>query len=321
LQALQKKTQEFKRPPLTSPDSYRGRFAPSPSGLLHFGSLIAALASFLDAKATIDSNGNQGKWLVRLEDIDPPREKNGASAAILTTLDAFGLHWDEPILYQSQQSTLYKQALSELDEQKISYYCQCTRSEIKKFGGIYQGHCRTLHWPEENSATRLINRYGLYKFNDIFQGNVCCNKHLAKEDFIIHRKDKLFAYQLAVVHDDIFQNITHVIRGSDLLESTARQLTLYATFNKKPPKFGHIPLAVTKQGFKLSKQNKAPAINNKTPQPALIAALQFLGQATEPHLIHENVDYIISWATKHWNREKVAKVTEINIDVNKHAQY
>ena len=315
---MQQNVQHPKRPPLSSQDSYRGRFAPSPSGLLHFGSLIAALASFLDAKATIDSQGKQGSWLVRLEDIDPPREQAGASTAILSTLEAFGLHWDEQVLYQSQQSELYHHTLSVLQQKNLSYYCQCTRSEIKKLGGVYQGHCRSLKHPAQNSATRLINQQGIYRFKDIFQGNVSCDMALAQEDFIIHRKDQLFAYQLAVVHDDIYQNITHVIRGCDLLEPTARQLTLFSTFNKHAPQYGHVPLAITNQGYKLSKQNKAPAIDNNNPQPALIAALDFLGQAHDPDLAHEKVADIISWAIKHWSREKVAKVKEINIEPNKY---
>jgi len=314
LQTLRRSIQDSKRSPLLSKDTYRGRFAPSPSGLLHFGSLIAALASFLDAKATIDLQGNQGCWLVRLEDIDPPREQAGASAAILATLEAFGLHWDEKVLYQSQQSELYKHTLHELHQQKLSYYCQCTRSEIKRLGGIYQGHCRSLTKPMQNSAVRLINLHGLYQFNDIFQGDIFCDKALAKEDFIIHRKDRLFAYQLAVVVDDIYQNINHVIRGCDLLEPTARQLTLFATLNKQVPQYGHIPLAITEQGYKLSKQNRAPAIDNNNPQPAIITALEFLGQAPEPELVHEKVADIISWAIQHWDRNKVAKVKAINIE-------
>lgn len=312
--ALQQNVRHPKQPRLSSKDSYRGRFAPSPSGLLHFGSLIAALASFLDAKATIDANGNCGKWLIRIEDIDPPREQLGASAAILSTLEAFGLHWDESVLYQSQQSELYEHTLNELQQQRLSYYCQCTRAEIKVLGGIYQGHCLSLKYSPQNNATRLINQHGIYQFTDIFQGEVGCNKNLAREDFIIHRKDGLFAYQLAVVIDDIFQNINHVIRGCDLLEPTARQLTLFATLNKQAPQYGHVPLAITEQGYKLSKQNKAPAIDNNNPQPTLIAALEFLGQAPDPDLIHKKVTDIISWAVKHWSREKVANVREINIE-------
>lgn len=302
------------RPHLPSANAYRGRFAPSPSGLLHFGSLIAALASFLDAKSFISTCGNAGKWLVRIEDIDPPREQEGASAAILSTLEAFGLHWDENVLYQSQQSEIYQDTLSDLQHKNLSYNCQCTRAEIKSLGGIYQGHCRDYSHPIKNSAIRLINQYGLYQFDDIFQGKITCHQALAKEDFIIHRKDNLFAYQLAVVVDDIYQNINHVIRGCDLLEPTARQLTLFATLNSASPIYGHVPLAISADGYKLSKQNKAPAINNNAPQPALVAALNFLGQAPDPQLINEKVEDIISWATKHWSREKVAKVKEISIE-------
>lgn len=305
------------RPQLSSVNGYRGRFAPSPSGFLHFGSLIAALASFLDAKSFVSTHGRSGEWLVRIEDIDPPREQIGASSAILTTLDAFGLHWDESVLYQSQQSELYQDTLNDLQQHKLSYYCQCTRAEIKKLGGIYQGHCRTLNHSKHNNATRLINQHGIYQFNDLFQkqaqGKVECEQALAQEDFIIHRKDGLFAYQLSVVVDDIYQNISHVIRGCDLLEPTARQLTLFATLNTPAPEYGHVPLAITSTGYKLSKQNKAPSINNNNPQPALIAALTFLGQSPDPTLVNEKVDDIIIWAIHHWSRDKVPQVKEISI--------
>lgn len=298
---------------------YRGRFAPSPSGLLHFGSLIAALASFLDAKAFSNTNGDSGKWLVRIEDIDPPREQQGASDEILKTLEAFGLHWDETILYQSQQSEYYQDILTNLSQQALSYYCQCTRAEIKALGGIYQNHCKNLAIAKHQSATRLVNQYGFYQFNDLFQGSVTCDKALANEDFIIHRKDGLFAYQLAVVADDIAQNISHVIRGCDLLEPTARQLTLYQVLNNSflpcnTPQYGHVPLAITPEGYKLSKQNKAPAIDNAKPQPALIAALSFLGLNPSKELVHASVEEIITWAIKHWQRAKVPKITEIRVE-------
>ena len=292
---------------------YRGRFAPSPSGLLHFGSLIAALASFLDAKSFVNDRGEQGKWLIRIEDIDPPREQKGASAAILTTLEAFGLHWDETALYQSTQYQYYRDILSTLARQKLSYYCQCTRAQIKATGGIYQGHCRTANYRPQSNATRLINQYGLHQFNDIFQGNVLCDKALADEDFIIHRKDGLFAYQLAVVADDIAQGITHVIRGCDLLEPTARQLTFFKTLNSTAPKYGHVPLAVTAQGYKLSKQNKALAIDVNNPQPALFNALMFLGQKPPTALVESSITDIITWAIKNWQRSHVPNKTEISL--------
>lgn len=307
--------------------SYRGRFAPSPSGYLHFGSLITALASFLDAKKY------NGTWLVRLENIDPPREKKGASDHILKTLEAFGLHWDENILFQSNQSEYYFHIIDALFKESHCYYCQCTRAKIKANGGIYQGQCRNLKLEKNNSAIRVINPYGIAQYQDLIQGHVQCDQALAKEDFIILRKDGLFAYQLAVVADDIYQNISHVIRGCDLLEPTARQLSFYQLLSEKllssmtqqkhssnkdnqqieAPLFGHIPLAVTEQGYKLSKQNKAPSIDNNHPQPALFAALQFLGQQPPSELQLSSVDEIIQWAITHWQRESVPKKREIQI--------
>jgi len=286
---------------------YRGRFAPSPSGLLHFGSLVAALASYLDAKA------NQGKWLVRIEDIDPPREQLGASQEILSTLEAYGLYWDETELYQSQQSELYETLLVELSAQHLSYYCQCTRANIKAIGGIYQGHCKSLHHQAQDSATRLTNQFGVYQYHDLIQGQITCDSALAAEDFIIKRKDGLYAYQLAVVADDIYQNINHVIRGCDLLEPTARQLTFFETLNVKPPEYGHFPLAVTDAGYKLSKQNKAPAIDTQKPVPSIIHALTFLGQQPPPELSTYSVDEVITWAVQHWSLAAVPKHKEISL--------
>lgn len=297
------------------PVQYRGRFAPSPSGLLHFGSLIAALASFLEAKSFVNTHGEQGKWLIRIEDIDPPREQAGASKEILSTLEAFGLHWDETVLYQSQQNHYYQELLQELHNHELSYFCQCTRADIKKIGGIYQGHCQAQKHAPKGSATRLVNQYGAFQFDDIFQGNVQCDKALANEDFIIHRKDGLFAYQLAVVADDIAQNINHVIRGCDLLEPTARQLTLYQTLNNsflpcQIPNYGHVPLAVSDEGYKLSKQNKAPAIDKLKPQPVLHAALEFLGQQPPNELLSASTEEVIKWAILHWQTAKVPKQTQ-----------
>lgn len=290
-----------------SGSQYRGRFAPSPSGLLHFGSLIAALASYLDAKS------NQGSWLVRIEDIDPPREQEGASKTILKTLESYGLYWDESVLYQSSQSALYDQVLSELQEQSLSYFCQCTRAEIKAIGGIYQGHCKTILLPEHASSIRVVNQFGVHQYNDLIQGKVQCDIRIAKEDFIVKRKDGLYAYQLAVVVDDIFQGISHVIRGCDLLEPTARQLTLFKTFGVEPPHYGHFPLVVTDQGYKLSKQNKAPAIDLDNPRPSLIQALKFLGQQPPSELLYCSIDEIIAWGVDHWDINTIPKQQEIQL--------
>lgn len=287
--------------------SYRGRFAPSPSGFLHFGSLVTALASYLDAKH------NNGTWLVRIEDIDPPREIIGASTAILHTLESYGLHWDESVLYQSQQSELYQQTLTQLSNQQLTYNCQCTRAQIKKLGGVYTSICRPLNLPPLNNATRLVNNVGIFEFTDTIQGKSTYDKNSAEEDFILIRKDGLFAYQLAVVVDDIFQDITHVVRGCDLLEPTLRQLSFFNILNVNAPIYSHIPLAVTQDGYKLSKQNKAPAINNENPQPALLAALHYLGQNPPKELHFESVENILKWAINHWSISKITKKKEIVI--------
>jgi glutamyl-Q tRNA(Asp) synthetase len=288
-----------------STTQYRGRFAPSPSGYLHFGSLIAALASYLHAK------NQQGLWLVRIEDIDPPREMHGASSAILATLDAYGLHWDESVLYQSQQSDLYLDVLQQLAERKLTYHCQCTRAIIKAQGGIYQGQCRELNLPTMNNAIRFRNLQGAFHYSDLIQGEYFAPQTFAKEDFILARKDGLFAYQLAVVVDDIYQNISHVIRGCDLLEPTVRQISFYQQLGYQAPKFGHIPLAVNEPGFKLSKQNKAPAIDNTNPKPSLIMALQFLGQNVPDELYTYSVEQIIQWAIDNWSTDAIPKKHEI----------
>lgn len=287
------------------PRKYRGRFAPSPSGPLHFGSLVTALASYIHAKQ------QHGSWLVRIEDIDPPREQKGADKLILQTLEAYGLYWDEPVLYQSQQSDQYLATLALLAQQKLTYACTCTRAKIKAHGGIYQGHCRTNNHNQENAAIRLINNAGISEYNDLIQQHVACNTALANEDFILRRKDGLFAYQLAVVCDDIEQNITHIIRGCDLLEPTARQLTFFNVLQQPTPYFGHVPLAVTEQGFKLSKQNKAPAINNQLPQPTLVNALRFLQQKPPNELVYQPVEKIIEWAIQHFDFSLLANKQEI----------
>lgn len=291
--------------PLTASRCYRGRFAPSPSGPLHFGSLVTALASYLHAKQ------NNGIWLVRIEDIDPPREQPGASTLILKTLEAFGLHWDESVLYQSQQSERYNDTLANLYQQNLTYYCQCTRAEIKAAGGIYQGQCLHKNHTESHSAIRVVNQFAKHQYNDLIQGLITCDKKLAKEDFILKRKDGLFAYQLAVVADDIAQNISHVIRGCDLLEPTARQLTLFNTLQRQAPEFGHIPLAVTEQGYKLSKQNKAPSLDVNNPQPTLLAALRFLGQTPPDSLHNDSIENIITWAEQNMQFSKLPKQREI----------
>ena len=251
---------------------YIGRFAPSPSGELHFGSLIAALGSYLQARA------QQGRWLVRIEDIDPPREVPGAADAILRQLEHYGLHWDGEVLWQSQRHDAYRERLAWLKAQGLCYYCTCTRARIHSVGGVYDGHCRALGLGAENAALRLRQTRPVLGFYDRLRGEIATDEGLAREDFIIHRRDGLFAYNLAVVVDDHFQGVTEIVRGADLIEPTVRQISLYQHFGWQPPEYIHLPLALNAEGNKLSKQNHAPALPEGDPRPEIVRALQFLKQ-------------------------------------------
>lgn len=287
--------------------AYRGRFAPSPSGPLHFGSLVAALGSYLDAKA------HNGSWLVRIEDIDTPRVVSGSDTLILKTLENYGLYWDESIRYQSACLAHYQTVLEQLASMDLVYACQCTRKQIKQHGGFYNGHCRNLHLTFDNQALRLKQTLPTYRFNDIFKGDVDVESVFSEEDYIIKRRDGLFAYQLVVVLDDIAQNISHIVRGADLLFPTVRQISLFKQLGAPVPQFGHLPLAVAKPGFKLSKQNYATAIDIDKPQQTLVAALSFLGFDTDNQLQTATVDEIIQWAVAQWQRKNVPTNDEIQL--------
>ncbi|WP_320743912.1 tRNA glutamyl-Q(34) synthetase GluQRS [Enterobacter mori] len=285
-----------------SESHYIGRFAPSPSGELHFGSLIAALGSYLQARA------RQGKWLVRIEDIDPPREVPGAAETILRQLEHYGLHWDDDVLWQSQRHDAYRERLAWLYEQGLSYYCTCTRARIQSVGGVYDGHCRTLNNAPENAAVRIRQRSPVTHFTDLLSGEIYANKHLACEDFIIHRRDGLFAYNLAVVVDDHFQGVTEIVRGADLVEPTVRQISLYHQFGWTAPDYIHLPLAVNARGVKLSKQNHAPALPGGDPRPVLIDALRFLNQNVTNEWQDLRIDELLDLAVAHWTLEAVPKI-------------
>ncbi|TMP43564.1 tRNA glutamyl-Q(34) synthetase GluQRS [Pseudoalteromonas citrea] len=294
-------------PALPTEGSYRGRFAPSPSGPLHFGSLVAALASYLAAKQ------QNGKWLVRMEDIDTPRMLKGADSYILHTLEAFGLHWDEQVIYQSLRHDYYNDVLSELQQQDLIYPCVCTRKEIKRNGGLYSNHCRSLQHPVEGNALRLKQHHPILQFTDMIQGQVNISSSLAHEDYIVKRRDGLHAYQLVVVLDDIAQNINHIVRGADLLEPTARQLGLFKQLNKPVPHYAHVPVIVTEPGLKLSKQNHAPAIDINTPQPALCSALDYLGLSVPKEIAHNRTEDILNWAHEHFNLQAIPSVGELQL--------
>lgn len=271
-------------PAIRSP--YIGRFAPSPTGPLHFGSLVCALASYLDAKR------HGGKWLLRIEDIDPPREQPGAADSIKRTLEAHGLFWDGEVRYQSQRSEAYWDCLNQLKKLDLLYPCNCTRARLAPLNGQYDGHCRR-HPPGAGEAcalrlkvTDLPPEFGhirnTIEFVDRVQGIQKEDIAQVSGDFVIHRKDGFFAYQLAVVVDDIDQGITDVVRGDDLLDTTARQIFLYQILGKQPPTYAHIPVVKDEHGNKLSKQNHAPAVNDSTAEKNLLAALDTLGYRLRP---------------------------------------
>ncbi|TMX33873.1 tRNA glutamyl-Q(34) synthetase GluQRS [Vibrio sp. Hep-1b-8] len=286
--------------------SYIGRFAPSPSGPLHFGSLIAALGSYFQAKS------NQGKWLVRIEDLDPPREMPGASRLILETLEAYHLHWDGEVVYQSQRHSLYQQQIDRWLDSGQAYFCHCTRKQIKELGGFYTGTCRDLKLTNgEQCAVRLRMSHPVYQFEDRRHGILNIPTALADEDFIIKRRDGLFAYNLAVVLDDIDQGVTEVVRGADLIEPTGRQISLYQMLDAKPVNYLHLPLALDNNGQKLSKQNHAKAIDNQNPKPALIDAMTFLGFDIDEEISTASLDEIILWGIENWHLSQLPSSTEI----------
>jgi len=286
-------------------NSYVGRFAPSPSGPLHFGSLIAAVGSYLQAKS------NQGTWLVRIEDLDPPREITGAAANILTTLDAFGLHWDGDVIYQSQRTSAYQEAIAQLNQQGLTYYCHCTRKQIQAQGVFYQGHCKHKQLTADNAALRVTTTVPVNHFMDELHGKIDIEKALAAEDFIIHRKDGFFAYNLAVVVDDIYQGITQVVRGADLIEPTGRQLYLFEQFSQPAPSYLHLPLVSNADGSKLSKQNHAPGLDISQAKALLIDAFRFLALPVCNELQDLSVPHLLQWGAEHWSVKNLPRQKSI----------
>jgi len=289
---------------------YIGRFAPSPSGALHFGSLVAAVGSYLQAKS------QHGQWQVRIEDIDPPREVKGATQDILNTLQIYGLQWDGEVIYQHQQSKHYEAVLADLIDRQFCYACCCTRKMIKQQGGYYLGKCRDAGHPIAHNALR-INLHSITNkpthFEDKLQGTIELDKTQVNDDFIIKRKDGLYAYNLAVVVDDIQQGVTEIVRGADLIETTGKQMNLYHLLGARPPSYVHLPLAVSKPGFKLSKQNHAPSIDKENPIPTLKQVLAFLGHPIPDAVPQHNCQAILFWAQQHWSLKSVPKKLEIQL--------
>ena len=276
-----------------SPAGRHGRFAPSPSGPLHFGSVVTALASLLDARAS------GGRWSVRIENIDRQRERPGAAAAILCELDRLGLHWDEPVIYQSSRLEAYRAALTELQAAGLIYACCCSRRETG--GGIYPGTCRTrrLAW-RAGRALRLRVPDAEVEFNDRLQGRY--RQALAREcgDFVLWRADGDPAYHLAVIVDDAWQAVSDVVRGTDLLDSTPRQIHLQRSLGLPTPSYAHLPLALDSDGRKLSKQTATTRVTGTAASAVLVAALDFLGHTPPLSLGGATPAALLAWAQTHW---------------------
>lgn len=278
--------------------NYIGRFAPSPTGPLHFGSLVSAVASFLDARK------NNGTWLLRIEDLDPPRESADAPAIIIDQLRAHGLLWDGSILYQSTRLNAYAASLEELRQLKLIYPCDCIR---KNLPAVYPGICRNKR-PEEIKtphAIRLLVDKPTISMEDAVLGTQAWHLNTEIGDFIVKRKDSLFAYQLAVVVDDGFQKITHIVRGADLLDSTPRQIYLADRLNLTTPNYMHIPIVLGRSGDKLSKQTNAEPINNESAIANLLQALTFLGQQCPEEFIDRKV--LLENAIDNWDVSAIPK--------------
>lgn len=280
---------------------YIGRFAPSPTGELHFGSLLAALASYLDAKK------NNGLWLLRIDDLDPPREQSGATEKIIDTLDQYGFHWDQDIVLQSQSYQYYQQALNQLIKAQACYPCQCSRKEIIERTGHthYDKHCLlTPITKEKNISYRFKSTDKPIQWFDSIQGIQSSSEH-PLNDFVLKRRDQLWAYQLAVAVDDHRMGITHVVRGYDLLPEAANQLALITALNLKPISFAHIPVIKNLTGQKLSKQNHAPALTSKDANRNLLLALNLLGQSTDEKLLTANKSEILQQAIANWDIKRI----------------
>jgi glutamyl-Q tRNA(Asp) synthetase len=293
---------------------YRGRFAPTPSGPLHFGSIIAALGSCLDART------RAGEWRVRIDDLDPPRVIPGAADDILRCLEALGFEWDGEVLYQSRRRDAYHAALHRLREHGLVYPCCCSRKQIAEIaaegadGPIYPGTCR--QGPASDRAARALRARtsgARVRFEDGVLG--IQDRDLEREagDFVLYRVDAVYAFHLASAVDDAQQGMTHVVRGADLLESSARQIWLIRALGLTAPRYAHLPVALDASGQKLSKQSQAAPVDPARPAPTLWPALRFLGQDPPAELARASVADIWQWALTHWRLERVPRRTSLPV--------
>lgn len=282
-----------------------GRFAPSPTGPLHFGSLYTALASFLEARS------QQGLWLLRIDDLDAPRNIKGSVESILTTLDAFGLHWDGDVVYQSRQRAVYDEILDQLASRQLIYPCTCSRKMLSS--DIYPGHCKDgLVAAESPHALRIKTDRRMISFHDELQGWI--SHHLAEQhgDFILKRRDQIIAYQFAVVIDDDRQQVNQVVRGSDLLDATPRQIYLQQLLGLPTPRYMHVPVIIDQHGYKLSKQTRATAVGLTAPEHIIFELLTLLKQQPPQELQCASVTELLDWAVLHWNPEPLKNILHID---------
>ena len=282
--------------------TYVGRFAPSPTGPLHFGSLITAVASYCDAKA------NHGQWLVRIEDTDIPRIYPNSESHILDCIDAFEFEPDADIIFQKNRLDLYEEVLEQLKQAQQIYACECTRKQLGS-NHIYVGTCRDLHLDFLNQAIRLKVDDQLICFDDLLQGRQCSNLKNDLGDFVLKRRDGIISYQLAVVVDDYLQGITHVVRGADLLDNTARQIWLGSLLDYPKLNYMHLPLAMNDQGQKLSKQNMAQALDLSKAPELLKQVISALGQL---NVELDQPRNMLKQAVQQWNVELIPKGMNLN---------
>lgn len=292
------------------PPAYVGRYAPSPTGPLHVGSLVAAVGSFLEART------RNGRWLLRIEDVDTPRIVPGAADGILRTLEGFGFTWDGTVVWQSARRAAYEAALARLRAEEWLFPCACTRRELadsalaRDGARLYPGTCRTGLPPGRAAHAWRVRVTGRVDFDDRIQGPQ--HEDLEREvgDFVVLRADGVFAYQLAVVVDDAEAGVTDIVRGADLLGSTGRQIHLQHLLGLPTPDYAHLPVVVNAAGEKLSKQTLATAIDTLAPASALHTALGFLGQCPPAELARASVPEVWAWAVAHWRLAAVPRTTQ-----------
>ncbi|WP_277074073.1 tRNA glutamyl-Q(34) synthetase GluQRS [Simonsiella muelleri] len=287
---------------------YIGRFAPSPTGLLHIGSLLTAVASYADARF------HSGKWLLRMEDLDPPREMQGAADNILFTLEKFGFEWDGEVAYQSQRHAFYRDALDDLRVRNLVYPCDCSRKDwhekarLGADGFVYNGACANkniFRQPEKSPAWRVRVPDEVIEFDDEIVGHYAQNLAHDIGDFVLLRADGFWAYQLAVVVDDAAQGITHIVRGQDLLVSTPRQIYLQRCLNAPTPHYAHLPLLTNKLGQKWSKQTRADAIDVNQAITQLRQVMNYLNIPTAPDT--NKPHDLLNWTVANWQMTRVPK--------------